>query len=229
MKNILLKAISTGILSIATLTYFSGCKKDGPSNETILKNRISDVIPQKYLDTLKKLQFPINDGTNPPNMEGAYFANHLILKASNLPSDVIGNQFHDAKFKLFDQSIKDFGISLIGEHFLTLNDTSIVTAISGSGNNFTVYGKVKSTTGTKSAIFAIIISGTKDGNNIKNYTEGLINIDNSNGGTGVFLPEGKARIVYDSDLVSERINYDDEVSVTPKNNAIGLLNAAANK
>ncbi|MET4082190.1 hypothetical protein ABIB40_002146 [Pedobacter sp. UYP30] len=219
MKNTFIKVASICI-SIASLTYLSSCKKgskNAPSNEEILNNKIEEVIPQQYLDTLKKLNFTLNEGTTPPNMEGAYFADNLTLKASNWAPDTEGEHFLSSKFKIFNQSTKDFGVSLIGEHFLTARDTSIVTAISGSGNNFTLYGKVKSTTAPYSAIFAVIISGTKEGNDIKNYTIGLINIDNTNGDSGTFLPQGKARIIYDSDYTSEGIDYDTKVSSLPPN------------
>jgi len=125
--------------------------------------------------------------------------------------------------KFFNQHNDDFGISLIGEHVLTLRDTSIVTAISGSGNNFTIYGKVKSTYGSYSAIFATIISGVKEGNNIKDYTIGLINIDNSKGGTGIFVPEGKARVAYDSDLITESIEYDSKTANSGNEKALKLV------
>lgn len=220
-----MKNTSILILAIISVSYLVSCKKgkDGPSNEEILKNKIEDVIPQQYLDTLKTLNFPVNEGTTPPNMEGAFYVSPLILKASNIQGDKPGNAFLSSKVKFFDQHNDDFGISLIGEHVLTLRDTSIVTAISGSGNNFTIYGKVKSTYGSYSAIFATIISGVKEGNNIKNYTIGLINIDNTKGGTGIFVPEGKARVAYDSDLITESIEYEAKAAKTGNARTLNLV------
>ncbi|ETZ21923.1 hypothetical protein [Pedobacter sp. V48] len=220
-----MKNTSILILAIISISYLASCKKgkDGPSNEEILKNKIEDVIPQQYLDTLKTLNFPVNEGTTPPNMEGAFYVSPLILRVSNILGDKPGNAFLSSKVKFFDQHNDDFGISLIGEHVLTLRDTSIVTAISGSGNNFTIYGKVKSTYGSYSAIFATIISGIKEGNNIKNYTIGIINIDNSKGGTGIFVPEGKARVAYDSDLITESIEYDSKTAKAGNERILNLV------
>lgn len=220
-----MKNISIFVLAIISISYLAACKKgqDGPSNEEILKNKIGDVIPQQYLDTLKKLNFPVNEGTTPPNMEGSFYASPLVLKASNIAGDNPGHVFQSSKIKFFDQHNDDFGISLIGERVLTLRDTSIVTAISGSGNNFTIYGKVKSTYGSYSAIFATIISGVKEGNNIKNYTIGIINIDNSKGGTGLFVPEGKARVGYDSDFISESIDYDTKAAKAGHEKTLNLV------
>lgn len=198
----------TLLFSFVISTLFYSCSKDdaakGPSDEDILNKKIEDIIPQKYLDTLKILGLNINTGVTPPNVEGSYNIQPYILDTSNLDADKPrGYRFQDGIVHLSAQSNKDFSIKLIGEHFLTVSDTSIVTAISGSGNNFTVYGKVKSVTGNNSAIAAIIMTGTKDGNNIRNFRIGIINIDNSNGG-GLFIPEGKGRVAHDADFISEK-------------------------
>jgi hypothetical protein len=184
----------------------TSCKKDKtPSNEEILNNTIEQIIPKQYLDTLKKLGLNINEGTTPPNAEGIYDFKPLKLIKSNRPSDVVGMLFANAKVKLFNQSAANFGIQLLGKNFIAANDTSLVTAISGSGNNFTVYGKVKAVKPNSNnyAVFALIISGTKEGSSLKNVKHGLINIDNSMGGTGYFIEQGQGRLVYDTDYISE--------------------------
>lgn len=231
MKNKFLQFFVTTACVVLLISSFYSCKKgspNDPSPEDILQKKIGDVIPQQYLDTLKKLGFPVNEGTTPPNMEGAYFVNNFKLTKSNVPGDEIGYQFNNAKFKLFNQSTKDYGISLIGEHLLTLKDTSVTTAISGSGNNFTIYGKIKSVTKPYTAIFATIISGVKVGNNIKNLKVGLINVDDMNTPPGIFIPEGLGRVAYDADLTSEGIDYDTKSSAIVKENIFkSLINSGA--
>jgi len=206
MKNLL---VLLCLLSAVTIVSCSKSDKVNPTPEEILNKKISDILPQQYIDTLSKLGLTVNQGTTPPNVEGAFHIAPLILKKSNIKTDYPGQSFHDASVKFFEQSTKDFGIKLVGKYFLNAADTSITTAISGSGNNFTVYGKVKSVSAdkTKFAYFGILLSGTKDGTNLKNVTYGIINIDNSHG-TGVFINEGQGRVAYDKDLVSESINFD---------------------
>lgn len=191
----------------ALIILMASCGKDDKqvSNEEILTQKIKDIIPQKYLDTLKKLGLNINFGTQPPQIGGAYAIQYHTLDTSNFNDNFKpGHHFSDAIVRFYDQSSSDYGIKLIGANFLRERDTSIATAISGQGNNFTVYGKVKSTVSSgKYAIVAIIISGTKDGDNIRNFRMGLINIDNSQGGSGNFIDEGQGRVTFDSDLISE--------------------------
>ena len=194
-------------LTLCVMTFFA-CKKDREEVvETIkkedLKRKINEIIPQQYQDTLAKLGIVLNQEVDPPNLEGAFGIRPLKLVKSNRPQDSPNMTFNDVSVKFFKQD-KDNNISLIGKSFVSTADTSIVTAISGKGNDFTVYGKVKSEKNGNSAIFGIIISGSKDGNVLRNVRYGVINIDNSKGGT-IFIKQGEARAVFDTDLVSEAI------------------------
>lgn len=192
-------------LTILLALFISSCKKDKLSKEEIQSKKIADIIPAKYLDTLKHLGITIHEGTTPPNIEGIYEFKPVKSKASNISSDVIGSFFANAKVKFFSQSNEDFGIQLIAKNLLNFNDTSIITAVSGSGDNFTVYGRVKSSAGNDNAIFAIILTGEKNGTSLKNVEWGLINVDNTNGGIS-FILEGQARLMYDIDFESLAIS-----------------------
>jgi hypothetical protein len=204
MKNLL---IAFCIVIFGSLVSCKKTKDIAPTPEEILTKKISDILPQKYVDTLTKLGLNVNNGTTPPNIVGAYIAKPFKLKESNIEGDVPGMNFTDGYVKFFDQSTTDFGIKLVGKNLLNLADTSVTTAISGSGNNFTVYGKVKSTYGSNYAYFAILLSGVKEGNTIKNLNMGILNIDNQHGGS-IFIAEGQGRVAYDTDLVSESINFE---------------------
>lgn len=192
MKNSAFIFILLGVL-------ITSCNKVNPV--TIQQQKISDVIPAKYLDTLKHLGITIHEGTTPPNIEGTYEISPVKSKASNIPGDIIGSYFANAKVKFYEQSNSDFGIRLLAINILSYRDSSLSTAISGSGNNFTVYGKVRTYSGTNTAVFGVVLSGEKDGSNLKNIEWGLINIDDSNG-NNAFIKEGQARLQYDIDFVS---------------------------
>ena len=185
------------------------CKKDKDSvvedlvKQEILDKKIADIIPKEYQDTLTKLGIAINQDVNPPSLAGAFEFKPVKLLKSNRPQDPANLAFLDVSIKFFAQD-KDNNIKLITKNLLNTADTSIVTAISGSGNKFTVYGKVKSVQGPNSAIFGVIISGTRDGSALKDIRYGLINIDNSKGGTS-FIKQGEARAIFDTDGISAEI------------------------
>lgn len=201
-----MKYIYSCLLAVAAVLLFFSCNKDDVSNEAILNKKIQDIIPQQYLDSLKKIGLEINAGTTPPNVEGVYSIKPFLLDTSNFDDPYQpGYRFTDALVKLYEQSDKDFGIKLLGRNFLRERDTSIATAISGNGDHFTVYGKVKSTNSVgKYAVFAMLFTGVKgsDGS-IKGLKMGIINIDNSNGDAS-FIPQGAGRIAYDADNTSEK-------------------------
>lgn len=203
-----MKNKTTTIAILLLLTFFSACKKEDtttPDNvvkEQVQVQQINQVLPQKYIDTLKNLGLTIHNGTNPPIVNGIYICSPLTLKASNIANDNIGMTFSEAKLKIENQNNANFTLNILGKNFLSTSDTSIVSAIAGNGNNFTVYGKVKATNSVGNYIYiAMVMSGTMNGTNIRDFEFGLINIDNSHG-EGAFIPEGAARLVYDSDSIS---------------------------
>lgn len=218
------------LMVVLVALSFMACKKDKKEivdeivRLDIQKKQIQNIIPDQYLDSLKKLGLNINTGIDPVNLEGYYAINPLILQATNIVKDFpIGHRFTDARLKLFNQD-ENFGIKLIGKGFLATADTSIVTAISGSGKDFTVYGKVKSQRNGKEADFAILVSGTMENNTIRNFKYGLICISNKNNSSDAnFILEGQARLVIESDQLSNRINETDFLASKNPESKLQLL------
>lgn len=206
-----MKTFKHSLLILAFATTLFACKKDKKNTEIVeeirkeeLVKKIADIIPKEYQDTLTRLGIALNLETSPPSLEGgAYLFAPQVLFKSNRKTDLPNMKFNDSRVKFFGQD-NDGNIKLIGKYLLNTADTSIVTAISGKGNDFTVYGKVKSVSGSNSAVFAIVISGTKDGTVLKDIRMGLINIDNTRGGNS-FIKQGEARVVFDTDKISETI------------------------
>ncbi len=193
--------------SLLVLVTIISCDKDGNEieDEKIQTERIEDIIPKQYLDTLEKLNFAIHKGVKPPILNGKFAFRPSVLDTSNIATDIPGYHFLDGVVSLFGQNNNDFSINLLGENFISYADTSISTAVSGTGNAFTVYGKVKSNFGNYYATLALLISGELDDvGNIKNAQAGIIMVDDSQGG-GAFIKNGQARIAYDSDYLSERV------------------------
>lgn len=63
-----------------------------------------NLVPEYIIEEMKSLGMPIYTGDSPPkNLENIYLATPLILKGSNISSDVIGNRCHDYYLKLIYQ------------------------------------------------------------------------------------------------------------------------------
>ncbi|MFC1226599.1 hypothetical protein ACFE6N_22540 [Pedobacter sp. BG31] len=207
----------TFALIVGLVLQLAACSKNNdinPSDEEILSKKIEDIIPQKYVDSLTKLGFTINKGTTPPNIDGAYLFKPFTIKSSNIPNDPYhpGYVLNDGVIKLYEQSTTDFSIKMLGKNFIGAADTSVVTAISGGGNKFTVYGKVKAYRNGGYSFYAFLMSGEKDGNNIKNGIAGIINIDDSHAGFGT-IAEGQGRVAFDGDYTSEPTDFNSKMAV----------------
>lgn len=211
-------------LIVGVVLQFAACSKNNdinPSDEEILTKKIEDIIPQRYVDSLTKLGFTINKGTTPPDIVGAYLFKPFTIKSSNIPNDPYqpGYVLNDGVVKLYEQSTSDFSIKMLGKNFIGAADTSVVTAISGSGNKFTVYGKVKAYRNGGYNFFAFLMSGEKDGSNIKNGIAGIINIDDSHTGFGT-IAEGQGRVAFDGDYTSGPTDFNSKIAMVTEKNAI---------
>lgn len=188
------------ICLLACAALSTSCKKE--SSEKKQEQQINQVLPQKYIDSLKNLGLVIYEGVTPPNVNGIFLLSPHRLKASNFSDFLpVGSLFLDGKLKIENQNNTTFSVDVLGKNFLSNNDTSIVAAISGSGDNFTIYSKIRASSDEYYADFALIMSGTKNTSGFKNFEYGIISIDASHGG-GNFISEGKARLVYDADFTS---------------------------
>ena len=224
-RNLTMVAKGCAFALIAgVLLQFAACSKNkdiNPSDEEILNKKIEDIIPQKYVDSLTKLGFTINKGTTPPNIDGSYLFKPFTIKSSNIPYDPYqpGYVLIDGVVKLYEQSTSDFSIKMLGKNFIGAADTSVVTAISGSGNKFTVYGKVKAYRNGGYNFYAFLMSGEKDGSNIKNGIAGIMNIDDSHTGPNT-IAEGQGRVAFDGDYTSGPTDFNSKTAMITERNTI---------
>lgn len=201
MKNRLM------ILPILMLTIFFSCKKE-KDEDAIVKEKIEIVIPQQYIDTLKGLGMNVFEGSNPPNVEGIYLLDSLILINSNIPGFIVGTAFSDAKINLYNQNTTNFSLTVEQKTSGSLS-TSENSVVTGDGDNFTIWGNLTTSNNGDTAIIATIISGQIADDGIKNLDYALINVDYIFNGSNQFLLEGQARFIKDQNDFCPRVdNFD---------------------
>ncbi len=204
------------LLFVLTLAMF-GCKKEKQEKpEELQQKQIENVIPQEYLNILKGLGMTVYEGVNPPDVTGFYECSSLKLLKSNISTDVEGAAYNSERIGFSDFNNNDFSVNLRVKSWLGNAITSGKGVVSGSGNNFTVYSLSVAEQGQHSIKLAILISATKEGENLKNLKYGLINVDDINNTVGVLITEGQARVTYESDLEAERVtSLDFSSSINP--------------
>lgn len=161
-------------IAIFAAFSFSACSSDKDENGP-------DLPPtphyEEYISTdteaiLKKLNFVIYKGDTPPNVEGKYFGNDIVVTNSTLLTDALLNvgKIGEMTYNLFNQKENKTISSKLefkytsSSTFNTEEYSGVGTLISGTGNNFTIYsiydGVLQSSAGEAKAKLLYLISGT---------------------------------------------------------------------
>ncbi len=132
-----------------------------------------DIISEEIMGQMAANGMTINEGMNPPDIQGIFNANTFELVYSNLEEENkgIGLISLDYYFKFYDQkNIKIKTSFTSGGDNIASEQESI---ISGSGNKFTVYMRVSGTKREATYKIAIVISGEINSEGIRNCMVGL--------------------------------------------------------
>ena len=99
------------------------------------------IISEEYIAKMKANGMTINEGTNPPNIEGIFATGILEMIYTSLENDgyPIGKEIESYRFKFYEQEGSKVKTDYINEA-ITANDQARGrgTIISGNGNKFTV-------------------------------------------------------------------------------------------
>jgi hypothetical protein len=180
---------------IACLLLFTSCDDTTTTNE--LSAEIKNIVPDATLTKITDLGMPIFKGNAPTNLVNYFKASPFVLKASNRSSDNIGSTYSDYVFYLHNQDNAKLSITLDYQNGPEAG-TGLGGFISGNGNDFSVFVKVRSTNSSSGYADMIhIISGTMTSTGIKNMYFANFMLDNF--GNSGWIANGEGRILYDSD------------------------------
>ncbi|OOG73673.1 hypothetical protein B0E43_12530 [Algoriphagus sp. A40] len=171
--------------------------EEGPDNQA----KINNVIPPEFVQTVKDLGMDVFPGNTPPDVTGTYFMIPNLMLRSNITGDVPSNTAfvtYNVTFSYFNE--EDFSIRFVGLASGE-RDESESAVISGSGNNFTVYGRSTTTVGSNSVVLGVMYSGTIEDEKVKNLKRAIIVIDDSKGGP-TLMKKGNSRVFHDGDKSS---------------------------
>ena len=198
MKTIL--RICLLLVFLSACTKESGIKVDANG----LTPDINNIVPQTTLDEMKSLGMPIFTGTTPPNIVGVYNVSPYLLKSSDVPNDYApGHAYSDFRVQLSNQDNAKLTVQM--DYVSTdQSGTGLGGFIVGSGNDFTIFVNVNETKSGAQATLVRVLSGTLSATGIKNYYSAVFMVNNG-GNTSVFMANGKGRITYDGDGLSEKV------------------------
>ena len=206
MKKIIYVLCAVVCIALAVFFYFRlGDKNQDKGSRFDIPEEARNIIAEKYIAMMADNGMTINEGKNPPNVEGIFATGILKLFYTNLNDDYkIGYEVSSYRYKFYNQENTQVKTDYIQEAASSDdNATGKGTALSGSGNKFTAYieqkGSYKGTTYRQ----ATVISGeiTKEG--IKDFQWGFCMLDKDDAKIRL-IPVGGIRIWKDKDSLAKK-------------------------
>ena len=164
--------------------------------------RIEQVVPS---DIRQKMEpyIPIYDGTNPPNVEGCYLIEpyEAVYCEDNgyAPGSIINNSYYiNLTGQSKENTIDMEECSSSGESY-SIGEGAF---ISGEGKNFTVFFNTIGTTYGIPTRKAILLSGTKATDGIKNLRYAFVMVEKGDDPENKLMKEGVFRVFQDKDGMS---------------------------
>jgi len=175
----------------------ASCDKD-ENDPDLVQAKINNTIPAEFVQSVKSLGMDVFSGETPPDVTGSFVMNPNLMLRSNIPNDAPANtQFVNYSINFSSQNMADFSISFVGTASGEREESNSAI-ITGSGNNFTVYGRSTTTVGANSVVLGVMYSGTLENGKIKNLKRAIVVIDDSKAGPNL-LKKGSARVFHDGD------------------------------
>ena len=205
-------SIRAGILAFMLIFFvFAGCDFDEfpliKVDERGLTKAIRDLIPNDIFLEIDFLRMPIYGGNTPPNITGKFLSAPSVLLASNYNDTYApGHRFLDMTITYYEQNFRNLTVQVQQIQGNTVG-SGMRGHVVGKGNNFTVFVVVDvlDEHGCHHKT-AYIHSGTMTAEGIRNLHRVVIMIDNGGNPHNNLIDNGKGRLIYDSDGLSERIS-----------------------
>ena len=150
-------------------------------------SRIQHVVPDELLNIMSPY-IPIYDGANPPVVEGTYVISPKILSYNSDPSSgykpgkiVLDGYLIFSNQDPMTNTINYRGVEVNSSNVIKGEDNGSGAFISGEGNNFSIFFKTEGVSyydgEEATSVKALIISGTKEANGIKDIYYAFVMLD----------------------------------------------------
>ena len=211
------RIIYTFCVAIGTLLAIS-CSKSENSVEKQVKTsgfnipaEAKAIIPEEFIGKMAANGMTINEGTNPPNIQGIFATGDLKMTYTSLGDDdgySVGQEIPSYRYKFYDQKGTKVKTDYINEWITsTERATGRGTIISGEGNKFTAYLDVNITNGEIKSRDVSVLSGEITPEGIRNIQMGLCIVEKDDP-KGELIPVGGIRVFNnESSLAVRKQNY----------------------
>lgn len=205
MNNIL-RQILVGLAVLALTACGGSSSSNTKVQDNGLTKGINDLVPEDILEEMISLGMPIHRGGKPPKIEGIYKVRPLILLASNIASDPIGQRFADLHIDFHKQNNKKLTIKINYQSSRTSSGYGIGSFIVGQDNKFTIFSRIDDLTEGQKSISVQVYSGIITDDGIEDYYQALFMVDDKGDSKNILIDNGDGRVGYDNDGVSEKVD-----------------------
>ena len=187
---------------LCALFVMTSCSKSDDYKRFDIPEEAKAIISDKFLAEMEANGMTINEGMNPPDIQGIFDAGNLQMVYSNLEKEqkTIGKLSSRYRFKFYDQQNIKVKTSYISDDDTASGQGSI---ISGSGNKFTAYLRVNGSTSLATYKMAIVISGEISSEGGKDFKLGICMIEKDDP-TKDLMDIGTIRVWVDQDKFAPR-------------------------
>jgi len=204
MKYLSIAVLVCTVLITSCIKKYDGTQSTDGSGFTGSKSEVEDYFEPKVLTALENLGYKFNVGGTPPDITGSFLGDKVVLKVSDVPSDIVGHQFTNYTYNFNNQSGENIDFS---STFSGGADYGTGCFISGSGNDFSIYVITEGTSNGQQTKTAKALSGTLTSSGISNFMIALIMLDNYGNGTlagGTLLEIGQGRLIHEADGLMDK-------------------------
>ena len=212
----------------AVLFLFASCKKEEENLEVGFSQEIENFVPDSTIEKMRDLGMVINEGKQPPSIEGTYFVSPMIMKSSNVPNEgyEIGHRFINYKYHFYNQNNDELTIEMdatgINDYNRIISESKGQGAfIAGYNDSFTAFlieegYSVKNTFDTSYFSMLTVSSGQISASGIKDYHQAIWMLDDFGDPHGNLIPVNSGRVFFDSDSLANYTFLEKESNMTKK-------------
>ena len=202
-------------LSIITLlaagfaTSLLSCKKnDDVDPSQGFSAKIQTIVSQQEIDGLRSRGMVVNEGTQPPSIEGIFISSPHTLVSPYGTADTYkpGDSFSDLIIRFSEQNGTDQSAK-VDIKTSASSATGTGGFLSGNGNKFTFFAELDFVSGSVTGRQVRLFSGEITPNGIKDFYT-TIYFKSKNDPANTQIPVGASRIIKDGDgLASKRTSF----------------------
>jgi hypothetical protein len=221
----------------AVLFLFASCKKEEENLEVGFSQEIENFVPDSTIEKMRDLGMVINEGKQPPSIEGTYLVSPMIMKSSNVPNESyeIGHQFINYKYHFYNQNNDELTIEMdatgINDYNRIISESKGQGAfIAGYNDSFTAFlieegYSVKNTFDTSYFSMLTVSSGQISASGIKDYHQAIWMLDDFGDPHGNLIPVNSGRVFFDSDSLADYIFMEKKGNINNKKEVVNYLPA----